>query len=158
MVPARAAEIIIVLVTFLWLIRRILVQSALQFWLKCYDLKAKITLLYFLSWKNALDIYFFLIRRINIHNMYRRNCYWNYIKNVVLTVKVKWLLHILRLLQGHSSNPSKLKRIKSERAFFILFQTVQAPIPKQTLNLLSMPREESLNCYTSFTTTIVASL
>lgn len=31
MVPARAAEIIIVLVTFLWLIRRILVQSTLQF-------------------------------------------------------------------------------------------------------------------------------
>lgn len=49
MVPARAAEIIIVLVTFLWLIRRISVQSTLQFWLKCYDLKVKITLLYFLS-------------------------------------------------------------------------------------------------------------
>lgn len=58
MVPARAAEIIIVLVTFLGLIRRILVQSILQFWLKCYDLKAKITLLYSLSRKNVLDVFF----------------------------------------------------------------------------------------------------
>lgn len=49
MAPARAAEIIIVLVTFLGLIRRILVQLILQFWLKCYGLKAKITLLYLLS-------------------------------------------------------------------------------------------------------------
>lgn len=80
MVPARAAEImfIMILVTSLWLIRRVLIQTTLQLWLKWCELKAKITLLYFLSWKNAFDI--FLTGRMNIHSFleekyYRRNRY-----------------------------------------------------------------------------------
>jgi len=60
MVPLRAADImfIIILVTSLQLIRKILIQLTLQLWLKWYHLKAKITLLYFLSWKNACDVFF----------------------------------------------------------------------------------------------------
>lgn len=60
MVPARAAEImfIIILVSYLWIIRRVLIQPTLQLLVKWYELKVKITLLYFLSWKNPFDTFF----------------------------------------------------------------------------------------------------
>lgn len=69
MAPARAAEIMFIMIlgTSLWLIRWILIQSALQLCLKWYDPKTKITLLYFLSCKNT---FIFIFIFFNLKNKY----------------------------------------------------------------------------------------
>lgn len=148
MAPARAAEIMFIMIlgTSLWLIRWILIQSALQLCLKWYDPKTKITLLYFLSCKNTfIFIFIFLTWRINIQcsgrqRNYRRNCYWNCIKNVALESET---VAYFKVAPGYSSNPLKLKRIISERAFFIFFQTALNSFQLQN-NLLT---HRMFSCY-----------
>lgn len=128
MAPARAAEItfIVILGTSLWLIRWILIQSALQLCLKWHNPKTKITVILPLK-EDYIYFYFYFFNLKNKYAQcsgrqrnYRRNCYRNCIKNVVLENET---VAYFKVASGYSSNPLKLKRIISEGPFFIFFQT-----------------------------------